>query len=812
MANKGSQKPKPTLLKKILKITAWTLGGLLVIVLIGLLIFIRVKSHAGLPDYGADISIKNLSSNVEVYRDEYGTPHIYAENQADLYRAVGYVMAQDRLWQMDLLRRVTLGRLSEIFGDDFVETDILLRSLRYSAKSEELLKTSPPEVIEALEAFSDGVNQYIEQSGKDLSVEFFLLKSKPENWEPVHSLNLIGYMAWDLKAGWGELVLDNLKTVLDSAHYAAIVPDISKYSTYVFPEGTGELMAENKLTELSKLEPLGVDILCGSNNWAVAGKKSTTGKPIVANDMHLGFSIPGIWMQMHQVVRGQLNVTGLALPGQPLIIVGHNDSIAWGMTNTYVDNLDFYEERINPADSNQYELDGEWKNFSVVNEEIRSSSGAVFSRSYKYNHRGPVVSENKKVKDKVLTIHWAGDEQSNEMLAIYRVNRANNWTEFKESFKTFESISQNVVYADIEGNIGMYSCAGVPIRKRNHTPFEVLPGWTSEYDWQGMVPFEELPHEYNPERGWVSSANNRTIDDSYPYHIGVWYSMPYRIERINEMLQAKEKLSMYDFRLMQNDYQSTLGRRLVSRLFVLLDESTMNPEERKMALLLKNWDGSMDKELIEPTIAEAFTAQFIKAVFADEMGEKWFSLFESNDKLSRTALFNLLESNSGLWVDNINTPGTETLADMVDAAYKNTMAYLNATYSTKTHKWKWGNIHTITLQHPLAKVRILDRVFNLNRGPFAVSGSHHTVAPYGYPGFSPDKVEHGASHRHIYSLSNWDSTISVIPTGNSGIIKSEFYCNQTSLYISGGYHADYFSKELIKEKSKYSVVIKPAQE
>ncbi|MBN1117745.1 MAG: penicillin acylase family protein [Bacteroidales bacterium] len=795
--------------RKLLKIFSLSFLGFITLVLIVAVLFAKHKAKLGLPDYSEDIELKNISQPVEVIRDQYGTPHIYAQNQEDLYRTVGYVMAQDRLWQMDLLRRVTLGRLSEIFGDDFVDTDLLLRSLRYTKKSKEILKTIDPEILSALEAYCDGVNQYIWQNEGNYPLEFLLLKSKPEKWEPYHSLNLIGYMAWDLKAGWSQLVLDKLKNELDSNLYVQLLPELAKYKTTIFPEYKTDLLSENKLLNLAKLEKLGADILFGSNNWAVSAQKSNTGKPIVANDMHLSLNIPGIWMQMHQVVEGELNVSGLALPGQPMLIIGHNDSIAWGMTNTYVDNLDYYEEKINPVDSNQYEYMGEWYNFELFNEEIKSSSDSVFIRTFRINHRGPVVSEAKGIKDKVLTIHWVGDEPSNEIAGIYKINRAHNWEDFKNAFRSFKSISQNVVYADLNGNIGLYACAGIPIRKRNEA-FEILPGWTDEYDWKGMVPFEELPHEYNPERGYVSSANCRTVDDSYPYHIGSWYSMPYRMERIRERLEEKDKLSVEDFKSIQNDQVSTLANRLVEKFYSLLDLSELSNTEKEVAELLQSWNGDMNKELIEPSVSETFIKFFIKNVFSDEMTEDSYELFNANSKLTRIALYNILESDFSPWIDDISTPETENLTDIVHACFTETITYLEGQFRSKPQQWKWKNMHTITLKHPLTSVEILDKLFNMNRGPYGVGGSYHTVSPYSYPNFSPEAVEHGSSHRHIYSLADWDATQSVIPTGNSGVVSSEFYCDQTELYIGGRYHADFFSKEAVEKAAKYHVMVKPA--
>lgn len=785
--------------------------SLVLILILTASLLAKIKAKQGLPDYAEDITLKNLKNPVDVFRDNFGTPHIYAHNEEDLYRSVGYLMAQDRLWQMDMLRRITLGRLSEILGEKYVKTDLLMRSLRFSEKSSEILRKSSPEVINNLTAFCDGVNQYINNQRDELPLEFTLLRYVPDNWEMHHSLNLISFMAWQLKSGWNELILEEIKQKVDSSLFHALLPNYDYQNTYVYPatRDNVELLSTNSLLELSKIQELGFEVFSGSNNWAISSSKSKTGYPILANDMHLEINIPGIWMQMHQVVEGKLNVSGLVLPGQPLVIVGHNDSIAWGMTNTAVDNLDYYEERINPENVNQYYYNKEWKTFDRAQTEIISKD-TVYKLSYRYNHRGPVVSQG--INGKVLTVKWIGDEYSDEFLSIYKVNRADNWKDFKDAFSTFRSISQNIVYADVKGNIGLYTCAGVPIRKRDAV-FRILPGWTDEYDWKGLVPFDELPYEYNPERGYVSSANNRTTDSLYNYHIGTWYSLPYRIDRIRELLEINDKISVQDIINIQNDVKSKFSLTQVEKLFVLIGEDDLNNLELEMAHKLKCWDGNMDKNLIEPSIAEVFNWIFIKQIFKDELGDELFEKFEKNNRIARIAVYNIIEGkNYSPWLDKINTPEIENIHNIVNSTYKETIRYLVNNFGKDSRKWKWKYLHKITLKHPVSKdIEALDFVFKLNRGPFGVSGSKHTVSPYSYPMFEPDNVFHGASHRHIFSLQNWDSTLSVLPTGNSGIVSSEFYCDQTKLYIKGRYHNDYFERETIEKSFKYLIRIYPAE-
>ncbi|MBN1598945.1 MAG: penicillin acylase family protein [Bacteroidales bacterium] len=785
------------ILKKILIVFLLVIAAVLIIAFI----ITNKISKRGLPDYSSDIQIENLNDTVFVYRDSYGIPHIYATNEQDLYKATGYILAQDRMWQMDLLRRVTLGRLSEIFGDDYIEIDVLLRSLRYSEKSYQILKDSEQEIVESLIAFSEGINQYIRNYKGNYPLEFKILGYEPELWEPYQSLNLIGYMAWDLKAGWNEIFLEEIKKKVDSARFIELLPNMDFHKSVVYHQDSHGLMQYCKLKELSKLGSLGVDILFGSNNWAISPVKSKTGAALLANDMHLELNIPGIWYQIHQVIEGKLNVSGLILPGQPLVIVGHNDSIAWGMTNTYADNLDFYEEKINPKNAKQYYLDGKWETFKTHNVTI-VSKGKEHKKEFLTNHRGPVVSSAKKITDRVLTIHWLGDEKSNEIRSIYKVNRANNWDDFIDAFADFKSISQNIVYADRSGNIGMKTCAGVPIRKRD-LPFGPLPGETGEYEWQGLVPYKELPCEFNPERGYVSSANNRTVDFAYPYHIGTWYSMPYRIDRIREMLNSEDKTDVDYFMKMQNDFHSEFSKLFLQKALPELDTTVdWNKAESKAIGLLKKWDYEMSTSSVAATICEAWAYYCIMNLFKDEMGEDLFFNFMKISKLAKIGLFNVLNSNSSVWVDDITTEKKETFKEIAITAFKQTIENISKNNGDDPENWQWGNIHKITLKHPIGKVDALNKIFKLNRGPYSVGGSYHTVSPYSFPFFKPDEVHHGASHRSIYDLSNWNNCVSVIPTGISGVPSSNYYCNQTKMYISGLYHIDLFSKDLVIQEAK----------
>ena len=791
-------------MKKI-KIVGIVLVVLIAAVLIAGAILVRSVARKGLPDYGTNVELAGVTDEVQVYRDACGIPHIYAQNESDLYRAVGYCMAQDRLWQMDLLRRACTGRLSEIFGEELVETDLLMRSLRMTEKSRMILEDASDPMVLACLAFADGVNRYIESHIDRLPPEFIILRYKPEEWLPEHSINLVGYMGWDLRLSWSEeVVLDKIRRLFGDDKAKELVPDMTLHKTAVYPGWESTLLSGG-----NQLRNLGLVVFGGSNNWAVSGKRSENGKPILANDMHLGLNSPGIWYQMHQVVEGAVNVTGVVLPGQPFVVAGHNDRIAWGFTNVMVDNVDFYLEKINPENPHQYEFNGEWREMEVRAEEIKISGDKTVLEELRFSHRGPIVSRFHAAEESAISMRWIGNDYSDELRSVYLVNRAANWDEFRDAMKTFISVSQNTVYADVDGNIGLYCCAGVPVRKDGYTN-AIFPGWTDEYDWQGIVPFDELPHSFNPERGYVSSANNRTTGENYPHYISHWFFPPTRIDRIREMLEEKDHLSVADFQRMHADQKSKLVERIKPKIITELEKSDdWGDLEKQILGAFSSWDGVLSRTSLEASVFEKFLCQYTENLLLDEMGDELYADFLDSGLLRDYTIDNTMEAAESLWSDDKNTPDkTESFTDIVQKSFKETVAFLRERNGRNTDKWQWGQIHRLTLGHPLGSVKVLDWLFGFNSGPFEVGGSDHTVCPYSYPAGAPFDVTWGASHRHIYTLADWDESLTVIPTGVSGIPASPHYCDQTKLYVENEYHPDYFSRKMVEKNAKYRMIIR----
>jgi penicillin G amidase len=800
-----------------MKAKKYLIGAAAVLFLIaaGVLIFINIFSKKGLPDYNQNVSIPGLEQKVVIYRDKYAVPHIYAENEHDLYLATGYCQAQDRMWQMDLIRRVTMGRLSEIFGEKMFKADRLFRTLDISKKSKRVLAEASNEMRGYLEAYAQGVNYYIQEHKGNLPLEYNILGYTPDIWEPIHTLNLIGYMAWDLAGGWAsEIVIHNLGKKLGPALMEEITPRFDKHSP-IFPDyvesGLIDTLYNDFVLSKNDISHLGVQILKASNNWAVSGSKSTTHKPILANDMHLGLNAPGIWIQMHQSIKGRLNVTGVALPGAPFIICGHNDDIAWGMTNVMVDNLDFFIEKINPENPDEYLYKGEWKKIRTKKERIKIKGENSREVDIRYTGHGPIVSELKKdITDMVISAKWQGFDYSSELLGVYLLNKAKNFEDFKTAAKEFIAVSQNIVYADTKGNIGLVCAAGIPIRPSNDGS-KVRPGWTGEHEWKGVVPFDERPVSYNPASGFVSSANYHTAEN-FPYYINKWgFCGPYRLDRINEILKSKERFSVEDIKTMQLDMKSKFPELLVKALIAETTKKTDLTRLEKEALsILRAWDFSMDKKSSAAAIFENFNLSFIENTFKDQMGDDLYQGYLSNKQAVQMAVEQIWDTNSQ-WFDDITTPMTEGFTDIVQKSFSDAVAKIEKELGSNVEDWEWGKLMRFTLNHPLGSVKILDRVFKLNKGAYEMGGNNHTIPAYSYKFTNPFKVYHGPSQRHVYDTSQWDNSFSVIPTGNSGIPASRHYCDQTQLYVNGEFHVDYVSRSKIEEAAEYTMVLEGSE-
>ena len=790
----------------------------------------RDKIGSSSPYSGTEI-LKGLTDSVTVYWDERGMPHIYACNELDLYMATGYVTARERLWQMDLVRRSTSGRLSEIFGKSFVQADIFARCLRIRETAALIVAKEDPRILSCLQAYADGVNAWISSCEKHLPVEFRLLSYKPEPWSLEDMASIIGLMGWNLDCRnlSAELFVYQLINRVGIEKASSLIPDWQATEEVVYPDleinDTVIARIEAMVSSITSLSELGVSAFSSSNNWAVSGSRSETGLPLLSNDMHLSLSSPGIWMQMHQVIPGVLNVTGVLIPGEPFIIAGHNENIAWGMTNFRVDAVDLFAEKLNPDNPDLYLFNGEWREMKTKREIISVRGGRHDTVTLRFTHRGPVISgcmdignlspkmqwlgydylEGLRDHEKsAISMRWSGFDESDEVGAVWLLNRAEGWTDFRKGVSMFRSISQNFIYADKSGNIGMSSGGAIPVR--NGSAILIRSGETDACDWKGYVPFDLMPYSFNPATGEVSSANNKSTGDEYPWFISNCFELPYRVNRIREMLDEKDKLGMEDFCRMITDQHSDLAR-LVTPVILRLREKPGLLSTTAMTMLdtLAAWDYEMSPSLIAPALFEFFRISFRRNLLADELGDLYDRMWDIS---SEYYVYRILKEGPDEWVDDITTEGQETLEDIVLRSFTDAIASLEKKYGTNPAHWQWGRIHTVTFTHPLGSVRLIGLLWNLNSRKYPVGGSDHTVCPYFTykPGF--DAVN-GASVRHIFNTADWDESLTVIPGGNSGVPASEFYLSQADAFIEGRFYKDHFTTEAVLSSAKYTLTLRP---
>ena len=641
-----------------------------------------------LPQTEGRLRIDGLNNPVEIVRDRYAVPHIYAQSWNDAHFALGFVHAQDRLWQMEMNRRIASGRLAELLGDSALDADKLFRTLGIRHSAQASLRHFNDETRGTLASYAAGVNAFHKQRLGPLPPEFLILGIEPEPWDPVDSVAWGKMMAWDLGGNWRtELLRLRLSQKLTPLQISEFLPPYPGDAAAVLPD-LGKIYAElaNSAQKLAEVIPGTDETAVGSNNWVVAGQRSETGKPLLANDPHLGLTTPAIWYFAHLSVRGE-NVIGATLPGTPIVVLGRNDRIAWGFTNTGPDVQDLFIERLDPKDSNRYLAPDGYRNFLVRREAIRVKGKPDVSIAIRESRHGPIVSDVVTTAARVapaghvLAFNWTAlreDDISSQGAGM--LERAKNWSEFLAAARDYHSPQQNMVYADVEGNIGFIAPGRVPIRKRENLlqGQAPVPGWDAVYDWQGFIPFEELPKNFNPASGVVVTANQKIVSNDYPHFISREWAPPHRADRIEGLLRVQGKHSVESFRRIQADVTSLAMQDILP---LLLAVPVDNEETRKIHSQLSAWNGEMSAERPEPLIAAAWCRELTRLVYSDELGPELFT-----DSWDQRVVFmrNVLQDTAGQsrWCDDITTPQRETCADLIKRALVLAVADLKRSQTT----------------------------------------------------------------------------------------------------------------------------------
>jgi penicillin amidase len=748
------------------------------------------------PQASGRIVLSGLQGSVEVMRDRWGVPHIYAQHDLDLFFAQGFVHAQDRLWQMEFNRRAASGRLSEMFGQVTLDTDRFLRTVGLRRAAEAEAAQLDEETKRVLQAYADGVNAYVASRRGRLPLEFTLLRHAPEPWSPVDSIAFGKLMAWTLSGNWdSEILRAHLLSRFGEAGIERLLPAYPAGMPVIVPAGADYRPFRSPAAlRLAAHAPARNGI--GSNNWVIAGARTTTGKPILANDPHLEAAMPSIWYEM-DLSSERFHVTGATFAGTPGVIIGHNEHIAWGVTNAGPDVQDLYLERFDPDDPTRYEFRGQWERATVV-EEVITVKGRrdPVTLPVRITRHGPILNGVVEGLDAFVALRWTALDPGTILNSVLRLNQARNWEEFREALRLWTVPAQNFVYADTDGNIGYQLPGRIPVRAKGNGLLPV-PGWTGEYEWVGEIPFDELPSSFNPERGYIITANNRIIPDGYTHFIAAEWDPGFRAQRIETMLAAQPKVSPEVVADMQLDTTSLPAQTLLRAL-----GSVQITEEPEASLLaeLRAWDGVLAPESRAAAIYEAFRVALPQVLFEDLLGPDMFKRYLDRSDAWTLAILRLLNEPSSPWW---GPAGRDAL---VAKALVKAEETLTQRLGSDQSNWTWGRLHIMRFEHPIGRVPVLGRIFNAIAPP--TGGDAFTVNNGGFSVKTFRQVV-VASYRQILEVGNWDRSMAIHTTGQSGLPFHRHYKDFVMPWATGQYHPLFFSSVKILETVESSLTLAP---
>ncbi len=805
------------------------LAGLVVLVVIATAAFTIWSVRRPFPTYDATVELPRLQASVEVLRDENGIPHIYADTAEDLFRAQGYVHAQDRFWEMDFRRHVTSGRLAELFGEAQAGTDAFIRAMGWRDVAREELPLLEPPTRRYLQAYADGVNSWLDgRSGGELGLAYTLLgltggDDSPARWSAVDSLAWLKAMAWDLRSNMeeeierallaAELPVDRVEQLYPDypydEHPTTVADEYLPSGPPPDPVGPdGEPLPEEALRAVraaagairSVPELLGAGAGIGSNAWAVDGTRTETGMPLLANDPHLAPAMPSIWYQAGLHCREltaecPFDVTGFTFSGVPGVIIGHNDRIAWGFTNLGADVTDLYLEQV---DGDRYRVGDMWRPIDVRRETIRVAGGenrTVTIRSTRHGpllsdhgedladlrHSAPAATENELPSgaEYAVALRWTALEPGRTADALFLLNAARNWSQFREAAALFEVPAQNLVYADVDGNIGYQTPGKIPVRSEGDGRWPA-PGWTDEHEWIGYVPFDGLPSVFNPDEGYIVTANQPVTSPEYPFELTPDPAYGYRAARITELIEQSGPLDVGEMASIQMDAHNAMAEVLIP---YLPEPDDLGAYYGDGVELLREWDYSQRPDSAEAAYFNALWASLLALTFHDELpedlwpagGGRWYEVVGA-----------MLQRPDDPYWDDVKTAVVERRDDILEQAAREARDEMTRRQGKDPKNWSWGRMHALTLTDQTfgtSGIGPIERLFN--RGPFAVGGGLATVQATAW--HPPDGFETiwVPSMRMVVDLSDLNASRWIDLTGISGHPYHEHYADQTDLWRAG---------------------------
>lgn len=748
-----------------------------------------------LPQTEGELRVSGLSAPVSISRDAHGIPTLRADNVEDLMFALGFVHAQDRLWQLETHRRIGSGQLAEAFGESALETDRFLRALGVRRTAQAQWEAVQGETRRVIEAYAAGINAFVEQHMDARPPEFLVLGLQPGRWEPADTLAWATMMAWDLGANWNaELIRMRLALSLPVQRIQELMPPYPGEQPLPLADYAAlyrSLKVDGKLGQhaLNAAPPSGIEGL-GSNNWVVSGQRSETGHPLLANDPHLKLSAPALWYFARLEAPG-FKVAGATMPGLPVVVLGQNEHIAWGFTNTGPDVQDLYLEEIHADDPALYRTPEGWARFETYEETIRVRGRPEVKLTVRATRHGPVISDApsagtdgltgpREAPRYALAMRWTAlDVPNTSVEAALAMNRASSVQSFIEAAALNIAPMQNMVVADREGRIGWVAAGRVPLRGPDHDLKGQVPapGWEARYDWVGYLDPALTPREVDPARGWIATANQRIHGPDYPHYLGSEWALPYRQERIEALLQARQRHDLDSFAQMQADELSLATVKLMP--FLRRAQSSHRLAAPVQALLAQ-FDGTMAAQRPEPLVFWAWSRHLTEGLLADEVGPELLERTMVGSRNYRDAVEGILARDDAWWCDDKRTPQvTESCQDQVDAAFHKALAELEALQGPDPARWQWGQAHQARAEHrPFSRVKALAPLFEL-RAP--VGGDTYTVN-VARVSLRADATtgerylnEHGPSLRALYDVHDPSRSRVMHSSGQSGIVLSRHY-------------------------------------
>lgn len=806
-------------MNKIFKIFAIFISGLVIIIVS--LFFFNKFSEVTKSDKPINMNTDKISNNVDIVYNKIGVPHIYADNINDLFFGIGYSHAENRLWQMDFYKRSAFGKLSEILGENYLLTDKFMRSLSINQISSRIYQTMDVYTKNALKNYCNGINFYINENRKNLPLEFSILDYIPEKWQPIDCIAIQRFLSIQMSPSiLTDLIFSSISDKIGSNLTYELIPNFEqskKYSSILNKLQQEQFIYDSlinmdMISEIkTKLEQLGFETFSGgSNSWAI--KKNFNGKnqATLACDLHLKLTLPSTFMQM-QVISDKFHYTGFTVPGIPFALIGRNDSISWSYTNMLVDAFDYYSEKISKNGKDYLSIDSVYNPIKFIIDTIKIRDKNPYRYYQRLVDKSVIISDfhiydsknnflfrkhSRKLGQKSLSYRWIGSQPSDELTALFKLNKAVNWNQFQEALNDWSSPGVFFHYADVNGNIGIKPCALIPLRGKNNIPWKTNISYDQNTDWVNFRKTYELKSNYNSKTNFNATANNFYSDSSLNY-VSYLFDHHSRIHRINDYLFKLKDFEIRDMKNMQLDIFSKYSKEILQEVIPYLKESKkfMTKKEKYFLHKISKWDYMMTGNKSEPTVFNAFILNLIYKTFHDELGDELFLDYTYYLNFSYNKILELLQSKSTMFFDNRNTPQTESIGFIVFQSFRDGLKYMEE-YSKdiSTYTWKWNDYHKTVLSHPLSSNKHLRSIYQSNE--IGLSGSWSTLNYSNWEFRRPFFINSGVGIRYIADMST-NSVYCILPGGVSGDPTNIHFSSQLRIWANGGYFKLIHSKKRI---------------